>query len=302
MTLQSQTRLASVLACPEFTSSAGALAAAFVDQTALFRLENCAPSAPEDIGAHLRRSFLGALGPGASDAARNGQACVWDPPCALDVFCREQLRGSKGDGLPKPYVILCQRDGPDLIVGVRVFGMAIDWFMAAAEAMPQGLRTILPWGRVLPGHVAAPRITDRWVEVGYPAPMPETGDVVRLEIVSKTDVGNTDPFENPHRLLSRLLRRADGISKWNGLAITDAAGRALAQHMAGLQYDTSSLKLIKYTSPNAKKQIRANRAVTGHLTISGDWAPVWPVLAMGERCHMGRGAVEGLGRIKIATF
>ena len=301
MTTLPQTRLASVLARPEFTTSLDALAAAFVDQTVLFRLEDCAPFASEDIGAHLRRSFLAAFSSGASEAAQAGMPCSWDPPCALDVFWREQLRGPRGDGLPKPYVMQCYSEGPDLIVAVRVFGMALDWFMVASEAMAQGLRTILPWGRILRGRTGVPRITDRWVEVGCPAPMPAHDGALRLVFSSKTDVGKTDPSEAPHRLLSRLLRRVDGISRWNGLAITDGVGRAMAQHMAGLQYDTSGLSLVRYTNPNGKKQSRVNHAVTGHLTIRGDWVPIWPVLAMGERCHLGRGAVEGLGKFGVVT-
>lgn len=75
----------------------------------------------------------------------------------------------------------------------------------------------------------------------------------------------------------------------------------MAQHMACLHYDTSGLNPTKYTSPNAQKQNRVNHAVTGHIIINGDWAPIWPVLAMGERCHLGRGAVEGLGRFEIVA-
>ena len=299
MTIQPQTRLASVLASPKFTGSVTDLADAFADQTVLFRLENCRPFAMEEFGTHLRRSFLGALGPAASEAARVGRPCSWDPPCALDVFCREQLRGPRGDGLPKPYVVLCYSDGCDLIVGVRVFGMAIDWFMAASEAMAQGLRMILPWNKVVPSLFEPPQITGRWIEMGRPAPRLGHGDAVRIVFSSRTDIGKTNPFETPHRLLSRMLRRVDGISRWNGFAITDTTGRAIAKHMAGLRYDTSGLKRVTYSRPNAKKQCRVNHAVTGHLIVRGDLEPVWPVLAMGERSHLGRGAVEGLGRFKI---
>jgi hypothetical protein len=144
MSVQPQTQLAATLARPEFTGSLDVLARAFVDQTVFFRLENCAPSAPFEIGAHLRRSFLGALGGGASDAAKANEPCNWGPPCALDVFCREQLRGPRGEGLPKPYVMNWHKEGSDLIIVLRVFGMAVDWFMVAAEAMAAGIRTILP--------------------------------------------------------------------------------------------------------------------------------------------------------------
>jgi len=111
---------------------------------------------PVGIGAHLRRSFLGAMGAAASAAAQRGEPCSWDPPCAFDVFCREQLRGPRGDGLPKPYVLQVHPDGGDLIVGLRVIGMANDWYMAAAEAMVAGINTILPWSRLYPGMRSRP--------------------------------------------------------------------------------------------------------------------------------------------------
>lgn len=299
MLTQPQTPLAATLARPTYTEVLGDLAQAFTDQTVLFRLENCALSAPVDLGAHLRRSFLGALSGGASAEAQAGAPCSWDPPCALDVFCREQLRGPRGDGLPKPYVILWHKDGYDLIVGVRVFGIAIDWFMIAAEAMALGLRSILPWGRILPGRTDAPHIAERWIEFGHPAPIPSSQKALQIVFTSQVDVGKTDPFVAPHRMLSRLLRRVDGISRWNGVGLTDEAGRALAQHMAGLEYDTSALVQGTYHSPNAKGQKRVNQTVTGPLVVKGDWTSVWPVLAMGQRCNMGRGAVEGLGAFRL---
>jgi len=293
------TRLALELARPDFTDHITDLAAAFHDQTVTFRLRGCGTSAPADIGAHLRRSFLGALGAAASPAAIGNLPCTWDPPCALDVFCREQLRGPQGDGLPKPYVIRHAAFEGDLLVSLRIFGMANDWFMAAAEAMVTGMRNILPWQRLYSARTSAPEILSRDVQIGAPAAgLPETR-AVAVVFLTATDTGGAFPAHEPHRIVSRLLRRVDGLSRWNGLALEPSAGKAFAEYARTLDYDTSGLRRGRYESPNAKGQVRAKATMSGTLGISGDIAPLLPVLAMGERCHLGRGAVEGLGVFRV---
>jgi len=295
MTTPPETAFATVLARCRQTRNYEDLAQAFFAQSVTFRLENAGASAPAGVGAHIRRSFLGALGPGASDAARAGKPCSWDPPSALDIFCREQLRGPRGDGLPKPYVVECRPDQQDLLVTLRVFGMANDWFMTAAEAMATGMRDILPWGRLFPGRTQPPRILSRKVDVGVLRPMPADARAVRLVFTAPTDTGGSDPKDRPHRLLTRLQRRVDGVSRWNGVGLADEAGRALAAQLRGFDFDTSGLVLSHYSSPNASRQTRRKATLTGVLVITGNIRLIWPLLAMGEACHLGRGAVEGLG-------
>lgn len=291
--------LAEALVDVRKTAQIQELAQGFYDQITVLRLEGCGSSVPVGIGAHLRRSFLGALGAGASLAAKSNQPCMWDPPCALDVFCREQLRGARGDGLPKPYVIEYHLDGIDLIVTLRVFGMANDWFMAASEAMVAGIRTILPWEKLIAGRKYAPHILSRQVQSIPLAEMPKSMRAVRLVFTSPTDIGGSEPLAHPHRFLSRLLRRVDGMSRWNGLGLEDEAGRNFANHVKTLEYDTSGLRFGGHLSPNSRGQRRMKKTMTGALTIRGDIASIWYVLIMGERCHLGRGAVEGLGAFRI---
>ena len=299
MTNPPETAFARVLAQCRQTRRFEDLAEAFFVQSVTFRLEGVGASAPVGIGAHIRRSFLGALGVGASNAAQAGKACTWDPPSALDIFCREQFRGPRGDGLPKPYVVDCGLDQGDLIVTLRVFGMANDWFMAAAEAMAVGLRTILPWKRLFPGRKSAPRILSREISVGGLRLMPADACSVWLVFTSPTDTGNRDPRVEPHRILTRLQRRVDGISRWNGVGLANEAGRALAGQAQSFAFDTSGLHTGRYQSPNARGQVRSKDTMTGALLITGDIPKIWPLLAMGEKCHLGRAAVEGLGAFRL---
>ncbi len=299
MTTPPETAFADALARCHHTQRLEDLAEAFFAQSVTFRLESAGASAPVGIGAHIRRSFLGALGPGASEQAQAGRPCSWDPPSALDVFCREQLRGPRGDGLPKPYVVECSLDHGDLIVTLRVFGMANDWFMAVAEAMAEGMRGILPWKRLFPGRKSPPRILSREFSIGELRPMPADACSARLVFTSPTDTGGSDPHAEPHRILTRLQRRVDGISRWNGVGLADEAARALAGQAKGFAFDTSGLRTSGYLSPNARGQARRKDTMTGALLITGDIPRIWPLLAMGEQCHLGRGAVEGLGALRL---
>lgn len=291
------TGLAQVLSRPAPADAAG-LAAAWYDQTVTFRIKSAGRRAKADIGGHLRRSFQGALGAGASEAAARGHPCTWDPPCALDVFRREQLRGPRGDGLPKPFVLRAWGQGADLVVTLRIFGMANDWSMVAAEALATGIRTILPWHREVPGLTEAPPIAARAIAPCRldPATAPER---VRLTFLSPVDATGRDIAAEPQTLITRLIRRVDAVSRWNGVALQDGLGAALAAHAHGLAYDLTELRFGHYESPNRFGQLRRDPVISGHLTLSGDLSPIWPLLHIGTRCHVGRKAVEGLGAYRL---
>ncbi len=292
--------LSAALAEVEWVHEANGLATAWVDQTLCLCLEG-AGRAGSDIGGHLRRSFLGALGRGASPAAQAGRPCTWDPPCALDVFRREQLRGPRGDGLPKPFVIAFWPHGPDLIVELRVFGMAIDWSMAAFEAMAAGIGGILPWSKIMRGSDGPPRIVTRTISMDntIATPAPST---VRVDILSPIDASGTDPISAPHTILARALRRADALSRWNGVALDPAEAAAIAHGLRALDYDLTNLETGFYASPNRHRQMRQDPTITGSFIVTGDLSAIWPVLCIAERAHIGRHAVEGLGRVRMTPL
>ncbi len=273
------------------------LAARWHDQTATFRLAGAASFQGRAAGAHLRRSFLGALGAGASGDARQGRPCPWEPPCALDVFRREQMRGDRGDGLPKPYVIFTERDAGDLLVSLRVFGRANIWFAAAIEGVCAGMRDILPWQKA--ARMAAPAITDRRISrsVGI-GPAPARGTSLTIEFLSPVDVsGVRGPLGRS--LVSRMLRRASGMARWHGLALAPDTTRRLTACLDALDFNESGLVAGRYLSPNRHAQKRAHETREGLLRIHGDLSPLLPLLAIAERCHVGRAAVEGLGRFRL---
>lgn len=290
--------LADWLAAPERVAGIGDIAQGWRDEEAVFILAPV-PSVDWDFGAHLRRSFLAALNPGASPAARSGAPCPWDAPCALDVFLREQLR-SGGDGLPKPYVIGWQQEGPALAVTLRVFGTACDWFTAAVEAMTAALQDRLPWDKALTLRHGPPRLLDRRLHPAQPLPMVPEGPLT-LRLASPMDDEGANPGQRDiaAALLSRAVRRVDAVARWQGLALMDDALRALTASAHAVSAQAVRLTHETRNSPNAKGQRRSTRVLLGEI----DLPPLPPglrlLLALTSRTQLGRHTNEGLGALEV---
>jgi len=168
--------------------------------------------------------------------------------------------------------------------------------------MAAGLRGILPWRRLLPALDAPPEISARSVRdyTITPTILPSTAPKrARLRFETPLDASGRNAFEQPFTLITRMLRRIDAVSRWNGVMLADGFGAALAGHAKTLDYDVSGLVPGHYESPNRNRQTRRDPTLTGVLDIAGDFAPLWPLLRIAERCHSGRHAVEGLGAFAL---
>lgn len=297
------TRLAAWLARPE-EATVQDIMAGWRDQSVrvLLRADRPVETPSLDHAAlvvanHVRRRFFPALAAGASPAAQANAPCTWDPPCALDVFRREQLRTSRGIGLPKPMVVFVRLDGSFIQVTLRVFGVAIDWFPAAAEALVAGLRTV-PWRERF--HMPPPKIVDRDIETMQGLEQVPPQRRVTLLFESPADIGGKVDHRSIGRsLLGRLLLRVDGLSRWQGYMLPEAYTRHITTSLDHLHFDESHLVRESYLSENAKSQSRVDPVVAGRLTLEGDVAPILPILQIGTRTLIGRGAREGLGRYNL---
>ena len=272
------------------------LASGWFDQTVRVRLGGAAHlSRSPELANHFRRSFGGALGAGASPEASDGLPCPWEPPCALDVFFREQMRVD-GDGLPKPFVTLADRDGADLIAGLRVFGFATEWLPAVEQAFVDALRHRLPWRKL---GAAPPPILDRQVETrhGFEAgPMPEAAT---LRWITPFDAEKIDAGEKTGSILTRLHRRLRGLARWHDADLPELNAKTVARWEAVTDArDIGAPKILASRSGLQRRTFHA-RAVQGRITLRGDLSPFWPLLLMGERCAVGRGAARGMGRYRL---
>ena len=292
--------LASALARPTQVDTYASLASGWHDMRACLRFEGAAPAlqAVPGFGNHFRRSLFGALAAGASVEARSGLPCLWDPPCTLDVFGREQLRNDDGDGVPKPFALHLRTDQGDLIVELTVFGMACDWFHAVAEALAIGALSVLPWEKASLTRVKSPpRLTQRLTSgVSGIAAHPAPGSV-RLRIETGLDRFKSGDA-TPEKMLAAALRRVDAVSRWQGLSIDPDTGRHMTTLLKQMRIDETALTPAVIEMPN-RHSTRKFHVFQGELVLHDPPEDLLPALMITERCHIGRGSVWGLGRISL---
>ncbi len=237
---------------------------------------------------------------GASPNAIAGNPCPWQPPCALDVFFREQGRIGGRHGIPKPWTLAFDRRGQDLIVRITLFGVAIDWAAIMAHGLAQVLRQQIDWKDRAPAlFLPKPQISDlRVIELGS-GPWPRPRSSVTLQFVTPLDAAGDDPFDRPATVIGRLARRIDLLARWMDVAI-EADWPVLATLWNNLDYDVTGLSRSSLPSRSGRDNRRFRReAVEGTLTIAGNLAPIWPLIVIGRLTHAGRGAIAGLGRYKM---
>lgn len=250
----------------------------------------------------LSRRVRGAIGRvlmrSASDQALAGLACPWQPPCALDVFFREQGRIG-AHGIPKPFVLWTDRRGSDLVVGITIFGLAIDWAPVMTHALVDTVRHRIDFRAVRPNMFAPPtRILAVDVTEGRGVVAPRELSDVELRFLTPMNAEGDDPIDRPATILARLARRVEGLARWHDVTVHED-WVALGRVWAALDYDTAGLgrETLDRRSGRAERDFRAE-AVTGTVCVLD--VPT-PLLAIGATAHVGKGAVEGHGRFRVSS-
>lgn len=123
--------------------------------------------------------------------------------------------------------------------------------------------------------------------------------MVRLVFATPVDASGANPLDQPSTLIARLARRIDGLARWQDAAL-DVRWDDVRQVWESLNYDESGLVPVLPDRASRRQERRiVNEAVVGELIIAGNIAPIWPFLVIGETCHVGRGAVTGMGRLRL---
>lgn len=246
----------------------------------------------------LLNRVRGAWGEGlkrsASPAALAGRPCSFDPPSAFDVFFREQLRIDGGHGVPKPYVLAMDVHRSTIEIRLAIFGFACGWIEAARDRLAEALAHAVitdEMTRTRGFALRSVRILTCESLSGMPPP-----EAAALDFLTPLDDPDMDFVDGPWRLIGRLARRVDGMARWMDCAI-DADWPALAAAWKAADYGLAAAER-GLSRRGSRRQGRAfeNPVILPQLVISGDLAPFWPLLVIGQTTHAGRGAVAGLGR------
>ena len=251
----------------------------------------------------LLRRIRGGIGrlllQSASPEAIAGAPCPWEPPCALDVLFREQGRAG-ARGIPKPFVLSATRKGWDLVVTLTLFGFAVDWAPVAAHALTAVLTQGIDWRGQRPGLFLPPARVGRVATAGFDCIEPVPGrSQIAIEFVTPLMDETEDLVDRPTMILTRAAWRIAALAAWQGVRLIGDDGRLRAE-LDGVRCDASQLKQFTAARHSGRGQRGFNVPVLTGVLVINDPAPVvWVLLAIGQRTHVGKGAVEGFGRFVV---
>lgn len=265
------------------------------------------------MGAYARCPSLlnkvrGALGrvllESASEETRRRLPCGWARACAAEVlFGRKPAPDNGGAEIAKPFVLEAAQRGADLLVRLRLFGMAGEWAREVAQALVAALRGRVRWrdlarDEVLftPADVAVSDLVQRVCGMDVAAAQPAAS--LRLEFLTPVDAERGSLVDDPWLLFERLLMRLGMLARWQGVRLADDGG-LMAECWHGLACEAWRADGGGRVWGGHRFLNRVDAGVV--MSIEGELEPLWPLLVLGERVHVGRGATVGLGRYQVVV-
>lgn len=254
------------------------------------------------LAGKVRGAFGVALMAGASAEAIDGRPCSFDPPSAFETLFRKQGRLTAGLDLPGPWVLGLDVKRGDLIVSLSIFGFAIDWAPAAAEALTRALRELVEWPPAISRRAPSLEIVSRRATTVIGCEAIRAGGAVEIEIVSPLVLTGRDLRSQPESLITGLGTRISGLARWHDVSIDDKVDwAALKSAAASLSYDIADAAPVRW-SRGSNRQGRAipMSGLMGRLTITGEISPdIALLLALGATCAAGADTAMGCGRYRV---
>ena len=251
-----------------------------------------------DVLRKIRGSWGRALMSGASRQALAGQPCPFSPPCALDVFFREQARNGRY-GIPKPWVIAADKKGHDLVVRLTIFGFATEWSGVASHCLCDALKNRVNWHEYSSVFLPKAEISAAYILTSEKVPLAKAPGQAELVLLTPADIDNIAALDQPSKIIASLARHISGLARWQDSEI-DTDWKELAACWHGLDYDISPLKLMQNQRRSGRQMNKISKnCITGSLHLFGNLAPVWPLLVLGQSTHLGRAAAFGFGRYRL---
>ncbi|MEM9733169.1 MAG: CRISPR system precrRNA processing endoribonuclease RAMP protein Cas6 [Pseudomonadota bacterium] len=251
----------------------------------------------------LLMKLRGALGhrlyQSASQESRAGEPCPWQPPCAHDMLFRKQGRLKKAVDFPSPWIIQTHRVRHDLRVTLRLFGFAIDYGPAAAEAMGAALQHDIDYRALTGMKPSSEMVADRRLGmVNYEPANPAANHCLTFN--SPVAISNNSPLESPASLVKTLAVRLEGMARWYDCdLVTDLS--ALGDIIAAAQFEWQDPLLMeweRYSMPQKRRIPMAGHL--GQLQVASAAPAMATLLSMGAAVNMGADIAFGLGHYDYA--
>ncbi len=257
-----------------------------------------AEAADPALVGRVRGAWGRALMRGASAEALAGDACPWDPPCALDVLFGDHGMLTPRLPLPRPYVIEATAVGADLGLGLTLFGLACDWADGAAEALTAAVRH----GAPCPLRHHAPVIAGRRLSTFERVAVPDAAGLATLTFRTPVQFRSGSETRQPsaRTLISGLGNRLTGLARWQDARV-DGPWLELAEAAEALAYqdDLTPAAWTRHSGRQDNRRILVE-GLAGRITLAGDLAPFLPLLALGATAHVGGRASLGLGGYDVS--
>lgn len=279
---------------------------ALTDLAALWRVENLSVHVPGYGGLasdlwtlHRFRGALGtALARGASPAALRGEPCPFLPPCGFSLF-HGKVDWASGAQDIRPLVLTMDNLAGDLVLGVRLYGMACDWAPEFRAAMVAACAAGLDGG----GGTRHPLPVSQ--AESWPGELPRVPlESAALHLTTLTplvqkDGGAARPRLVLTSLIAASLRRISQLAQVHGVDTgwTRPMMAAFAQSVAEGAVDQTRPSQF----PRGRSEGRRRTAHVGTIRFAPIRDPATAAFwQLAVSTHLGADSAGGAGRIALS--
>lgn len=281
-------------------------------------IDDLAPLARHPALLFKLRGALGAqLMAGACETASGGfgtgMACSCRPVCpSWLMFATLPLArpNAPGETIAKPYVLAAYAKDRKLCVRLTLFGFASGHAEAARTAFVAACSRGLPWSllaadvgvTLLPNQPVVVETGIRPVEVQNPS---RHRGGAALRFVTGLEVNTRTQPLLPGDLFDWTASRVRGLAPWFGHASDEPQLTELRREwdacITDYALDEEAITAQRESSRSGQTWTSVQRRCS--IELNGPLSqPLSELIVIGERIHVGRGAVHGLGRYTLAPI
>ena len=268
-----------------------------------FRITARRPKLLEDL-PDLPVRLRGALGAtlAAYPPPVGGRHDPFDRPAPFQVFFGD-LGSNGGRETARPVVIDVDVDRDLVRVRLIVFGQAMFWARQVRDAM---IAAMVGGISLRSGSrrrvVFEPMEVETEVSEGLDCPSIARDAVLVLKSPLVLRHGRSLKID-AHSLTSALFARAEGLARWQGVALLDPPSSLtqLADEISVEGHDLLPIRFERHSRRQAGRSIPVTGTV-GRISMQGQLQRLLPYLVIGSVAHVGSHAALGMGRYELAVY